>query len=191
MLQVTHMQGKYIRKRKISLIIIGLSGLLLSITMSLTAVAASQAAVALAWNPSASSNIVGYNVYYGGVSGIYTNEVSAGSMTNLTITGLATNTTYYFVATAVNSSGVQSIFSSPASYYTVSSVPGVPVLKTPVFSANAFSFSVTGITGSNCVIQVSTNLLKWTSLQTNTVPFQFTDSKANQYSKRFYRAFYH
>jgi hypothetical protein len=188
MLQLTHMQGEYVCRRKVSLIIIGLSGLL--ITMSLSAIAASQA-VALAWNPSVSSNVVGYNVYYGGLSGIYTNEISAGNMTNVTISGLATNTTYYFVATAINSSGVQSSLSSPASYYTVSNVSaGVPVLRTPVYSGSVFSFSVTGITGSNCVIQVSTNLVKWTSLQTNTVPFQFTDSKANQFSKRFYRAVY-
>jgi hypothetical protein len=185
------MQGEYIRRKKVSLIIIGLSGLLLSFTTSFSAIAASQAAVALAWNPSASSNVVGYNVYYGGVSGIYTNEISAGSMTNLTISGLATNTTYYFVATAVNNSGIQSTYSSPASYYTVSNISGVPILRTPAYSGNVFSFLVSGITGSNCVIQVSTNLVKWTSLQTNTIPFQFTDSKANQYTKRFYRALYH
>src|ERR1700677_1222781 len=142
--------------------------------------------VAIAWNPSVSPNVAGYDIYYGGVSGIYTNELFAGNVTNITIPGLEGGDTYYFLATAVSSAGVQSTFSSQLAY-TVSSVPA---LGLPVFSSSGFSFPVTGITGSNCVIQVSTNLTQWIPLLTNTVPFQFTDSNANHFSRRFYRAVY-
>lgn len=142
--------------------------------------------IAIAWNPSVSPNVAGYDIYYGGVSGIYTNEVFAGNVTNVTVPGLANGDTYYFVATAVSSAGFQSSFSSQLAY-TVSSVP---VLGLPVFSGSGFSFPVTGITGSNCVIQVSTNLTQWVPLLTNAVPFQFTDSNANHFSRRFYRAVY-
>jgi hypothetical protein len=142
--------------------------------------------VTLEWNPSISPNIVGYDIYYGGVSGIYTNEIFVGNVTNLTVPGLADGTTYYFVATAVNSSGIQSSFSSQLSY----TLSTAPALGMPVFSSNGFSFPVSGMSGSNCVIQVSTNLIDWVPLETNTVPFQFTDSNVSLFSRRFYRAVY-
>lgn len=176
-------QGDVSRIGKIHLINIILSGFL--ITLSLPVIATPQN-IAIAWNPSVSPNIAGYDVYYGGLNGIYTNEIFAGNVTNITVPGLAGGTTYYFVATAVSSAGIQSSFSSQLSY-TISSVP---VLGLPVFSSSGFSFPVTGMTGSNCVIQVSTNLIQWIPLETNTVPFQFTDINANKYSERFYRAVY-
>jgi Fibronectin type III domain len=142
--------------------------------------------ITLAWNPSASSNIVGYDVYYGGLNGIYTNEIPVGNVTNVAVAGLLGGTTYYFVVTAVNNSGIQSSFSSQVPY----TVPNAPVLGSPVYSGGSLSFSVTGISGNSCVIEVSTDLINWIPLETNIVPFQFTDSNANQFSSRFYRAVY-
>jgi hypothetical protein len=162
---------------------IGLGGGL-SVNATLQALATQN--VTLAWNPSVSPNIVGYDIYYGGVSGIYTNEIIAGNVTNITVPSLLGGTTYYFVVTAVNSSGIQSSFSSQLPY-TLSMAPAVGL---PVFSTSGFSFTVTGASGSNCVIQVSTNLINWVPLETNAVPFQFTDSNANHFSRRFYRAVY-
>jgi hypothetical protein len=206
-------QGDY---KRISVVIIGLSGFMLitplpiqatqNITLGVPGVVSvgisqSQASglsvnatmqlpttesLALAWNPSTSPNVVGYDVYYGGSSGVYTNEIPAGNATNLTIPGLLDGATYYFVVTAVNNSGFQSGFSSQLPY----TVPNIPVLESPVLSSSGFSFSVAGTQGSNCVIQVSTNLMNWSPLETNTIPFQFTDANANQYSERFYRAVY-
>ena len=72
--------------------------------------------VALTWNPSSSTNITGYNVYYGGANGYYTNMVSVGNLTNLTVSGLLAGDTYYFTVTAVNGSGFQSGYSSQTSY---------------------------------------------------------------------------
>jgi hypothetical protein len=142
--------------------------------------------VTLAWKPSISPNVVGYDIYFGGLSGIYTNEISIGNVTNVSVPGLLGGSTYYFVVTAVNSLGIQSSFSSQVSY----TLSTVPVLGLPSFSSNGFSFPVSGMSGSNCVIQVSTNLINWIPLETNTVPFQFTDSNANHFSRRFYRAVY-
>lgn len=156
----------------------------LSINTTLQALATQS--VTLAWNPSISPNIIGYDIYYGGVSGIYTNEIFVGNVTNITVPGLVDGGTYYFVATAVNGSGIQSSFSSQLTY-TLSTAPAV---GSPVFSSSGFSFVVTGMSGSNCVIQVSTNLINWTPLLTNAVPFQFSDSNANHFSRRFYRAVY-
>ena len=43
--------------------------------------------VTLAWNPSTDPTVVGYNIYYGGASGNYTNTLSAGNATNMTVSG--------------------------------------------------------------------------------------------------------
>lgn len=42
--------------------------------------------VTLAWNPSSSSDVVGYNLYYGAATAAYTNMVEVGNATNVTIT---------------------------------------------------------------------------------------------------------
>ena len=70
-------------------------------------------------------------------------------------------------------------------------VPAAPAtLGAPAFAANAFAFTITGTAGSNYVIQLSTNLSanNWISLFTNTSPFTYTDSNANNSSQGFYRA---
>jgi hypothetical protein len=72
--------------------------------------------VRLTWNPSPSANIIGYDIYYGGASGNYTNMVWVGNVTNWTIPGLLGGVTYYFAATAVNRSGLQSGYTSQTSY---------------------------------------------------------------------------
>ena len=65
-------------------------------------------------------------------------------------------------------------------------------LGSPFYTSNnQFQFTVAGSTGSNYVVQVTTNLSPptvWVSLSTNTSPFTFVDSNANNFPQRFYRA---
>ena len=72
--------------------------------------------ITLAWSPSPDPTVVGYNIYYGGASGNYTNMLSAGNATNITVSGLVEGTTYNFAATTHNKSGIQSPFSNEVSY---------------------------------------------------------------------------
>lgn len=72
--------------------------------------------VSLEWNPSPTSNVVGYNIYYGSASATYTNAVNAGSGTNITVMNLICGVTYYFAATAYDSFGLESDFSGEISY---------------------------------------------------------------------------
>jgi len=79
--------------------------------------------VTLAWNASTDPSVVGYNVYCGGASGVYTNEICAGNATNATISGLVQGTTYYFAATTYAASGLESPFSSEVSYLVPMNAP--------------------------------------------------------------------
>ena len=84
--------------------------------------------VTLAWNPSADPSVAGYNIHYGGASGAYTNEISAGNATNVTISSLTQGTIYYFAATTSNAASMESPLSSEVSYLVP---PNVPLTNQP------------------------------------------------------------
>ncbi|SPE52955.1 hypothetical protein SBV1_1620023 [Verrucomicrobia bacterium] len=59
------------------------------------------------------------------------------------------------------------------------------------FTKGVFGFNVTGPSGSNVVIQASTDLHTWLPLQTNLLgsgPLYFSDSQSTTNVQRFYRA---
>jgi hypothetical protein len=65
-----------------------------------------------------------------------------------------------------------------------------PQFSSVVFNAGAFGFSVNGTAGQSYLVQVSTNLLNWTTLFTTnpaTFPFVWNDSAAPNFPRRFYR----
>jgi fibronectin type 3 domain-containing protein len=73
-----------------------------------------QHSVALNWNASTSSGVVGYNVYRSGQSGGPYAKINSSlipSTTN-TDTNVQSGSTYYYVVTAVDSSGRESLFSN-------------------------------------------------------------------------------
>jgi hypothetical protein len=181
---VTMKQRKYINKTGKVCLINLLVGIGLAVASPKTM--ASQS-VELSWTPSISPDIVGYNIYYGAASGDYTNEISVGSTTNVTVSGLVGSTTYYFAARAINGSGIESTYSATISY-TVPSAAAI--FEHPIFSSNTVSITVKGLPGSLYVIQASTDLVNWISLETNLTPLMFTDTNTRRYNRRFYRALY-
>jgi len=64
-----------------------------------------------------------------------------------------------------------------------------PVLTLPSRVAGQFAFRLTGTTGSNYVVQVSTNLsgTNWIAVRTNAAPFSYTQS-TTVFPRQFYRA---
>jgi endonuclease/exonuclease/phosphatase family metal-dependent hydrolase len=68
--------------------------------------------------------------------------------------------------------------------------PAPASLSAPVYNAGQFRFSLQGSSGSNYVVQISTNLGKsnWISLTTNSAPFSVVDTNAGVFLQRFYRA---
>ena len=87
--------------------------------------------VTLAWDPSASTNIAGYKVYYGPASGTYTNTLTVGNATNTTISNLITGATYYFTATAYDTANLESDFSNEVGYTNTALVPPTIALTSP------------------------------------------------------------
>lgn len=144
--------------------------------------------VTLAWNPSTDPTVVGYNVYYGGASGNYTNTLFAGNATSLTVSGLVEGTTYYFATTAYNNSGVQSPFSSEVSYTVPTPRPGVQISVTP---GGQFVLTVNGPIGQTCDVQATQDFITWTVIGIVTMgasgSLDFTDTNAASFSWRFYR----
>jgi len=79
------------------------------------------ATLALTWQPSLSSSVVGYRIYYGTGSGSYQWSLSVPNTTTAQITGLAAGTTYYFAAKAVDIVGTESPASNELHYSVPSS----------------------------------------------------------------------
>jgi fibronectin type 3 domain-containing protein len=72
-----------------------------------------QHSVDLSWGASTSSNVVGYNVYRAGVSGgPYATVASANSVTTFVDGSVQSGQTYYYVVTAVDTSGTESVHSN-------------------------------------------------------------------------------
>jgi hypothetical protein len=143
--------------------------------------------VTLVWGPSTSGSVAGYNIYYGGANGNYTNMIPVGNVTNVTVKGLLDGTTYYFAAKAVNASGTESGFSNQTSY----AVPTAAASLNAVIHQNAgFAFAVSGVAGYTYVVEASTDMVNWVPLETNTAPFSFSDPNTGRFNHRFYRSVY-
>ena len=72
------------------------------------------ASVTLAWD--ASSGAAGYKIYYGTTSHNYSSVIDVRNATTYTFTNLVDGRTYYFAATAYDSSNYESDYSSEVSY---------------------------------------------------------------------------
>jgi hypothetical protein len=153
---------------------------------------AKAASVSLGWTPSSDTNVVGYNIYYGTASGDYTNKISVGDVSAVTISNLTCGTTYYFAATDFNASGSESGFSSEVTFIvpgvlalSAGASPGAPmVMKFPVAPTHWYE------------VQASTDLHSWatiwqTAVETANVWVQFSDPQAGAFPSRFYRLVLH
>jgi hypothetical protein len=82
------------------------------------------------------------------------------------------------------------ITSAPAILFVYTNIAQLAAqLAAPASPTNGrFQFNIAGVTGFNYVVQVSSNLVDWVSLQTNVVPFGLADTNANLAPQRFYRS---
>jgi hypothetical protein len=126
----------------------------------------SAANVTLAWNPDGDPSVSGYNIYYGGVSGVYTKKISAGNTTNVTVAGLIPGAAYYFAASACSTNGLESPLSNevscrvPRTTSTANQSPTLDVIGDLTLNKNAgrqtvnFSGITSGATDENQFLTV-------------------------------------
>lgn len=82
-----------------------LSGWAIGLTLLLLTAHSPAAQVTLIWDASPSAAVVGYRLYYGTQSRMYTGSIDIGMATTYTITELLGGQTYYFAVTAYDRTG--------------------------------------------------------------------------------------
>ncbi|MEZ5583612.1 MAG: PKD domain-containing protein [Candidatus Competibacteraceae bacterium] len=107
----------------------------------------------LAWDPSTSTGVGGYRLYYGQTSQNYTANVDVGNQTSHTLTNLQDGATYYFAVTAYDTSATaESDYSNEVSK-TIPSVLQAGFTASPVFGEVPLTVTFTdqssGATNSN------------------------------------------
>jgi hypothetical protein len=129
--------------------------------------AARAQSVELAWDPSPDPSVVGYNVYWGVASRVYTNELCAGNVTNAVIGGLQEGVTCFLSVTACSSLGLESFFPGEICCAAPPASPAIQVLQT---NGRANSVRITSKGGSppQWTLEQSTEYRHWTPLTTGT-----------------------
>jgi hypothetical protein len=142
-----------------------LSGLFVLLTFSVFA--GQNQSITLAWVPSQSVNVSGYHIYYGTASGYYTEKITVGDVTTANISDLLQGATYFFVVTAVDTLGQESVPSNEITY----TVPGylltIRKVRTGGYS-DAFRIRSTGVIPFAWVLQATRDFRAWTPVATGT-----------------------
>lgn len=148
-----------------------------------------QSSVILEWDPSPDTTVVGYHLYYGVASGVYTNTIDAGTNTSVTVPGLVGGVTYYFAVTAYDIYGLESAFSNEISYKIPVSGPTV-TLSFNAKSGQAPLLKGVGLANQSYDVLASTNCQTWTRIggvvADGTGAYQYSDAHATN-SRCFYR----
>jgi Fibronectin type III domain len=174
--------------------------------------------VTLAWDANVEPDIGGYKLHYGTSSGAYTQTIDVGNIATATVPNLPVGTTYFFVVTAYNLDGVESLPSNEACYtqrppasvsLTTQSIgpedaaefgpcETAPPGTTSTYAAHclpdrSYQFAIKGPAGRSVNIYTSTDLTTWTWLATVPNPTGFllvTDLEAaSRALSRFYQVF--
>lgn len=151
--------------------------------LALFALIVSAGEISFTWN--AEDDITNYNLYYGGISRNYTNQIHVGNFTQSTVGNLLENVTYYFSVTAQNSSGLESGFSLEVA----AQVHDTKLTLSQIQKQMSLSFH--GYSNYVYSVEASTNLIDWASIgiihATNSSVINFTDTNSINFNQRFYR----
>jgi hypothetical protein len=143
--------------------------------------------VTLGWNASSDPTVVGYHVYYGTTSGVYTSKIDVGTNTQFIVSGLVAGTTYYFTETSYNADSVESSYVPEVSWV----IPGILTARlSATNSTTCIQFPVAP--AHSYQLQASSDLNSWSNLwltpvQTTNGWVQYNEPVTNTPSARFYR----
>lgn len=163
--------------------------LLVSLVAS-TAAPGNTANVTLAWDANPETNLAGYRLYHGTASRLYSGSIMVGAtVLTATVSNLVAGQTYYFAVTATNIAGLESAYSAEVSYM----IPLNGTVKIQMASNQQVVLTVSGLAGHTYAIQASSDFRTWTFIGNATAAaggtFEFNDTNAPNFSKRFYRAY--
>lgn len=167
-------------------------------------------AVVLSWNQNPEPYLAGYRVMYGEKSGVYTDSVDVGNVTEFTLTDLVAGRVYYSVLIAYGSEGQQSPPSEEISFtpvvpqipFAVEPLPA-PAADDPALKASAptitdwqpletggFGFTITAAPGTSLAVYGSEDMLNWVLLGTisnTTGRLRASDHTASLLPGRYYQ----
>ncbi len=153
----------------------------------------SGASVSLGWTASPSTNVTGYFLNWGLLSGQCTNQLDVGNVTNTTVSGLASNTTYYFNVVAYDAAGDQAPPSNELAYQVAAAPPPPPAvqLQPDATNPNRMWLSFQAAAGESYVIEASQDLKNWQTILTTNASaaglISVIVSDSALYPQRFYR----
>jgi hypothetical protein len=102
---------------------------------------------------------------------------------------IAQSGTSNYMSVVVTDSGSPSM-SATQSFAVLVTTPAGPQISAPTLAGGVFGLTINGSSGPDYIVQASTNLFLWNSLFTNpspVLPFNWTDSGASSFNRRFYR----
>jgi hypothetical protein len=114
---------------------------------------------------------------------IYTITAETASNRLVTVTDTSALSAAVTLATSPLNEWFRAVRFSPAS----TSFPS-PTLSAPALTGSQIKFNLTGVPGSDYVIESSTNLIIWTPFETNTSPFTVTLTNSIGISGEYFRA---
>jgi hypothetical protein len=117
---------------------------------------------------------------------LFGTNLSGATGTTLALTNVALSQAGDYVVVVTNTVG--SVTSSVAVLTVYPTAAAT--LSGMLYSPGQFQFNVTGVPDFSYAVQVSTNLIDWVSVETNTSPFITIDTDAGVLPLRFYRALY-
>ena len=105
----------------------------------------------------------------------------------LTLRGLKASNAGAYSVQVSNNAGATNSATAQVTVFTNTA----PIISNAAKTVNGqFGFQVDGVPGAQYVVQASSDLKTWTSIQTNTAPFSFSDSNSASFNQRYYRSFY-
>jgi hypothetical protein len=146
----------------------------------------------LEWDPNPEPYVVGYNVYIGEKSRVYTRVIDVGQQTSVPLTNLNPGVTYYFAVTAYDTSRLESPFSDEVSY--TPRIDGTNAFLIPfamtMEGGNAL-IRFPNIPGHMCRIVASSDLFAWEEIHSLRVPddrvIEYVDANPELRAQRFFR----
>ncbi len=165
---------------------------LVMLIMFLSARVQGQQTLSFGWDPSTDTNVIGYLIEYGTMSGVYPSEIDVGSNTTVTLSNFDMGDTYYITVIAYDSAGLQ----SPPSGELVVAIPGRVFISPGVNPGDPVRVTFPVGPGHWYELQVTSDLANWqtiyqTGMEDGFFTEEYDDPLSVAYPQRYYRLILH